>query len=157
MLRDQLRHMFIYDCVCVLIEHRECICITQGEPYTATKLPSYLNSQILESYFLSNLSEVTPRQQFQVRGQGAGLYHLLEPPFFMGRAKQDVIPQSGILDPGLLWHKGKGTLDRKTSRRVRHRSPSYYTVVQLLEWFSFEPNTTLVTWWHSGSVVAHSK
>lgn len=40
------------------------------------------------------------------------MYHPLEPPFIMGRAKEDIISDSSILDPGLLWHKGEGSLRR---------------------------------------------
>lgn len=114
--------MFNYECVCVLLNIQNVF--TQDETYTATKTP-----MIIESYFLSNLGEDTPRQQLQVGGQSASLYHLLQPPFLVGRAKQDIVHQSGILDPGLLWHKGKGTLDRKTLR-VSHKVPRNHAVVQ---------------------------
>lgn len=103
----------------VVTEHPECLHMLR-------------HRQEQNSYFLSNLGEDTPGQQLQVRRQGTGLYHLLEPLFVKGRAKQDIIPQSGILDPSLLWRKGEGTLERKTLR-----------VTSLPVRFSFKPNTIL--------------
>lgn len=72
------------------------------------------------SHLLSNLSEVSTSQQLQVRGQGTGLYHLLEPPFVKRGTKKNIISHCGILDPGLLRHKCKGALGGgKKARQVR--------------------------------------
>lgn len=94
-----------------------------------TQILETLNPWIHDSYLLSNLSEVSTRQQLKVRGQGTSLYDLLEPRFLMGRAKQDIISQSGILDPGLLWHKRQGTLERKTLK-VRLGASTKHSTVQ---------------------------
>lgn len=58
-----------------------------------------------QSYLLSDLGEDASGQQFQIRSQRAGLNHLLEGSFFMGRTKEDVVLQSSVLNPGLLRYK----------------------------------------------------
>lgn len=49
----------------------------------------------------------------------------------MRRAEEDIIPQSSILDPGLLRHKSEGTLER-TTFRVGHRYWHHHTIHCLL-------------------------
>ena len=60
----------------------------------------------LESHLLPDLSEVPAGQQVQVGAQGAGVQHPLEAMAVVWATKQDVVPEGGILDPGLLGHIG---------------------------------------------------
>lgn len=80
------------------------------------------------SHFLPDLCEFSTSQQLQVGGQGAGFYHLPEPLLLQGGAKEDVVPERRILDPGLLWHKGEGALGESRSTITQ----SFQTVIY---WF----------------------
>ena len=60
----------------------------------------------LKSHLLPDLSEVPAGQQLQVGAQGAGVQHPLEAMAVVGGTKQDVVPEGGVLDPGLLGHIG---------------------------------------------------
>ena len=60
----------------------------------------------LRSHLLPDLREVAAGQQLQVGAQGAGVQHPLEALAVVGATKQDVVPEGGVLDPGLLGHVG---------------------------------------------------
>ena len=74
---------------------------TISSPFKAPWCPKYL---------LSNLSQVSPRQHFQVGEEGTGLQNLLVFLFIQLRPKKDVVLYGAILDPGLLWDIGYSAL-----------------------------------------------
>lgn len=64
-------------------------------------------------YLLSNLSQVSSRQHFQVLQEGTGLQNLLVSLFVELGSKEDVVLYGAILYPGLLGDIGYGALDGK--------------------------------------------
>lgn len=82
--------------------------------YANTRQKATDDNHECQSYLLSDLSEDAPRQQLQVGSQRAGLDHLLECLLFMGSTEEDVVLQSGVLNPSLLRHKCKGALQQET-------------------------------------------
>lgn len=61
-------------------------------------------------YLLSYLCHVSSRQHLQVRGQSTGLQHAAVLLLVVGIPKQDVVPQRGVLYPGLLRYVSNGSL-----------------------------------------------
>lgn len=79
------------------------------------------------TYLLSYLSQVSSRQYFQIRGQGAGLQDTAVLLLIVGFPKQDVVPQGGVLDPGLLGDVGHRTLGKERPAPPLRNTPWIWT------------------------------
>lgn len=70
------------------------------------------------SHLLSDLSGVSCRQIIQIWQQGTGFQHSLVPAFLFFPSKQNVVLQTGILDPSLLGNVGNGALYKQKRRNA---------------------------------------
>lgn len=86
-------------------------------------MPSPLKIPCYPKYLLSNLSQISSRQHFQVWEESTGLQDLLVPLFIQLGSKKDVFLDGAILNPGLLWDIGSGALDEKGTDHITAAPP----------------------------------
>lgn len=121
--------------------------------YANTRQKATDDNHECQSYLLSDLSEDAPWQQLQVGSQRAGLDHLLECLLFMGSTEEDVVLQSGVLNPSLLRHKCKGALQRETIEISQSASTS---VKPLLHQALFAGKIRVLIWQKSKTASLNS-
>lgn len=101
--------------VCSRLDHQNWSTILLSCTSSSPLLFSFIISSPFKApwcpkYLLSNLSQISPRQHFQVGEEGTGLQNLLVFLFIQLWPKKDVVLYGAVLDPGLLRDIGHSAL-----------------------------------------------
>ena len=117
-------HVLVEDVLADLGVHRGEGVVQQVDVHVGVQGPRQVHPLLLAARQgdapLPDLGHVALGHGLEVGCEGTGLDDLLVPGLLHGAAHQDVVPQGGVEDPGLLGHEGQGAVHLEAAALQLH-------------------------------------